>query len=818
MHGTTRTLLGWIFLLFGLVLVPIAGVADPAPATDLAGDPLPAGARARFGSLRLRHGPEIGSLALSPNGKLVASVNNDPEGKEQEDGAGVSVRVWETASGKRIAEQRAPKKGTIHTVVFGKEGRLFLLGLGPVCTAWDFRKGETKVLFKGKQDPAVVGAFAPDGKALAVGLESGLVLVFDPVSGQEQAVLRPWKHKQPVTALAFSASSGRLAVGHADGHVRLWNLAQKKLVRAYAPVGPDAGDTQVLCFAPQDQSLAILTAGTLRLMQTEANGPVKGFTPPQLEEMAGVSFTPDGKQLIGFDLEGRMFRWDARTGKQISVTDKKLFEEGAFDGVVVLNPAAGLAAAGSGNTIVLIDLKTGQALHENLRFPALLQVRWLGRQLVACSGMDRGVRTWDPATGKLVRSQPTSEGVDLEPADLSPDGKRLALLGEEGLRVFEGKKELWKGDEGTAEATCVRFSPDGRSLAVAYALSVEVRDSATGKIRRTLALNTNPVAGHQMSWSRDGRLLAVAGGEHNEVPVWELATGRIRHRIFVDNPHQLAFSGDGRHLVVVAVPGQVRVLELGVEKPCLDRKATEAGVNALAVSPDSTRLALSDGQVIRVWDMAGKELAVLRGHDGQVLDLAFSPDGRALVSSSEDGTAVVWDVPASTVRARTTPLQWKGDSWKQLADADPELAFPAMRALQQQPAEALELFSARLVPAGRVDNRRVERLLADLDSDEFQTREKAEAELRSLDAAIEGTLRAVLANPPSAEVKRAVERLLEGIEDGAGRPERIREMRAVEVLESLGTPEARLLLEKLARGGTSRLTALAREVLERLGK
>ncbi len=432
--------------------------------------------------------------------------------------------------------------------------------------------------------------------------------------------------------------------------------------------------------------------------------------------------------------------------------------------------------------------------------------------------LEGAIRFWDPATGKLLRTQPGVEAMDpIDLSDLSFDGKRLAVIVEEGLRVHEGKKVLWRTNpERDGLVLNARFSPDGRLLAVAYPDGVVVCDSATGKSRLVLPLNQPGEQNPHLSWSRDSKMLCLAVTERNEATVYEVATGRPRQRIQGALPGGVAFSQDGRHLVLVSTTGHIRVQELGVDRPCLALRTGEVPMLALALSPDGTRLAGARDSVVRVWNMAGKQLAAFPGHDGPILDLAFSPDGRALISASEDGTALVWNVPSAETRAKTTPVLWKGDSWKTLAHEDSAQAFQAMRALRQQPAEAVKLFQTHLMPAGTADARRVERLLAGLDSDDFQTRQKAEADLRSLDTTIEATLRSVLEKPPSVQVQKTVECLLDGIEANSNGPERLREQRAVEVLEWLNTPEARALLEKLASGGPSRLTLAARETLQRL--
>ncbi len=112
----------------------------------------------------------------------------------------------------------------------------------------------------------------------------------------------------------------------------------------------------------------------------------------------------------------------------------------------------------------------------------------------------------------------------------------------------------------------------------------------------------------------------------------------------------------------------------------------------------------------------------------------------------------------------------------------------------------------------------MQRLLADLDSDQFTTRDKAAKELTKLGEPIEPFLRKALEGQPSEEVRRQIKAILE-----KPRPvpsgETLRTLRAIQVLERIGMPEAREILKKLAAGAAgARETREAQESLERLAR
>src|SRR5262249_17684104 len=202
--------------------------------------------------------------------------------------------------------------------------------------------------------------------------------------------------------------------------------------------------------------------------------------------------------------------------------------------------------------------------------------------------------------------------------------------------------------------------------------------------------------------------------------------------------------------------------------------------------------------VIRLWDAwSGKELGRLAGHRGWVMAIAFSPDGRRLVSGSTDTTALVWDVARYTRRENARARLSAGEvrsAWDDLA-GDAAGAYRAIGALAAAPDQAVPFLAERVKPAAAPDPKRVARLLARLDSARFADREQATRELEKLGRLVEPALRQTLAGRPSLEARRRIERLLKKLDLGE-----VRAVRVVEVLEHASTPAARRLLAELAGG------------------
>jgi hypothetical protein len=243
-------------------------------------------------------------------------------------------------------------------------------------------------------------------------------------------------------------------------------------------------------------------------------------------------------------------------------------------------------------------------------------------------------------------------------------------------------------------------------------------------------------------------------------------------------------------------------------------------VSAVALSPDGRLVAgAEDGGVVRVWHAGtGRELARFAGHEGSVTALAFAAGGR-LMSLGADGTALVWDTAGLKPAASDRWDRVTAKAWDELADDDAGRAGSSIARLVESPDDALGLLREHLKPASPADLKRIDGLIARLDDDEFTERERASRELEKFGGRAEPALRKAVARAASAEVVRRAGELLGKLKDAALSGDRLREVRALEVLEGLGTPAARKLLEELAGGAPdAALTREAKVSLERLTK
>jgi hypothetical protein len=389
----------------------------------------------------------------------------------------------------------------------------------------------------------------------------------------------------------------------------------------------------------------------------------------------------------------------------------------------------------------------------------------------------------------------------------------------------------------------LRYAPDGKLLAAGTPDGVvQLWDAAT---RRRLGLSRARDCRLASLAFLPGRRVLAAGLTGAAVSVWELPAGRdlTPRDAHTDEVNAVAFGRDGKAVISVGAEGArvwgpatgrcSRHIPLPRTDLCLLEGAKNQPVTVLAFSPDGRTVAAgtstpsAEGDPVVLWELAsGKVRAEFRGHRGAVTALAFAPDGRTLATGGADTTVLLWDLTGGIDAAARPPGKLSGERldglWSDLGSSDARKAYRAMTRLAAAPAEAVALLRERVKPDARkpLGAREVERLIAELEGDSFAVREQARRALEEAGRSVRPALLKALEAKPGAEKKRRLRQLLEGMPADTGPvPALVRPLRAVELLERLGTPEARRLLEALARGQPgARLTAEARAALRRLSR
>ncbi|HTU93815.1 MAG TPA: WD40 repeat domain-containing protein [Gemmataceae bacterium] len=813
------------------------------PAVDHFGDPLPERAVVRLGTIRFRMGGLLYACAYSPDGKTLAAATGgdhdiylfdpaagklirklphlighvaemtciaySPDGRTLASGGDDGVLILrDAATGKMLRQLKAPK-GSIHSLVFSRDGgSLFSSGGDSPIRVWDAAAGKEKPPFAGSKDGADCLVLSPDGRTIASN-GGGNVQLWDTATGKLIRRLTTQKRADDaIESLAFSPDGKLLAAGSQDCTIELLDPSTGKVERRL----------------PEDS------------MQIKA----------PLSWVHSLAFSPDGKTLAAGCADHTLSLWVVAAGRKLREhpgVDMVFHHGRQKSGIpaIVFSPDGRRLAFAQDNRLGLLDARSGAEVLPFEGHRGAIQKVFFGpsgqRLITLSDDPARQVLEWDAATGRLIRPM-GGKIIQARVADLSPDRKTLVSTwwgDTSAIRFWDTTtgKEIRKiplpPNPSTTPGAIV-FSPDGKLLAVEdfKGETVWLYDAATGKQLSTVEeMGTSRYgASESLAFSPDGRLLAAAGG--TKIHLAEVPSGRQLLRINLpkeSNATAIAISADGRTLAVPShvVSGNqtITLWESASGKERLVLPCPGGQVNNVAFSPDGRLLAAGGyDSIVFVWDMiAGKQMARLEGHQGSVNSLAFSPDGRRLASGSQDTTALFWDVSGlAKALPRRGPLSQKelDELWSTLAGADAAKAYQAILTLEAVPDQAVPLLAERLRLSSNND-KQITRLLALLDSDDFAQRERATKELQEIGWLAEPALHKALEDKPSLEMRRRVKALLDGIRKQPLPPAMLRMLRGMEVLEHIGTPEARKVMASLAAGTPqARLTREAKAALQRL--
>jgi WD40 repeat protein len=506
-----------------------------------------------------------------------------------------------------------------------------------------------------------------------------------------------------------------------------------------------------------------------------------------------MALSRDGRTLATHDHKRGVVLWDSTTGEKRS----GFAAEPAWMKTMAFSPDGKTLASSGSYAIEMWDTATGRPLltdSAHREGVTGLDVSPDGRTVASCSD-DGSVRTWDPRTGKERRRFVESFGTVFAVA-YSPDGKTLAAANE---TVWLWDAETGKDQRRWADdlIDAIAFSGDGKRLVTHNVQGLlQVHDLDTKKKRR---LDVPGAIGRPtpMAVMPKTSTLLVGTGK-NRLALFDLATGEsVPQEIVPEGALRfLTCSKDGRWLALLESGGFVRIWERAtMRKTVRFRKGSEGCV----FSPDGRTLALYGRDYeVRLFETAtGEERCRFSGHTGGVNEVRFTPDGRYLISGSDDTTILVWDVlqkpPLGAPTARMLA------AWCDDLGEEPAVAGRAIASLCAAPYFAPAALLEVVDGAFPGDARRIARFIKDLDSDEFSERQEAERRLRELAEAAEPAMRRELARDPSPEVKRRLEPLVQELEWPEWTPERLRALRAIEALEHLGSQDARGALERIAR-------------------
>jgi WD40 repeat protein len=803
---------------------------------DCYGDPLPRGALARIGTLRWWNGrDQQGCLMVyTRDGKSLVSCDEYK-----------GIRILDTETGKEL-RRIAVKGESIKCFALSPNGNVIITGSwsSPVLRKWDVSTG--KELRQIPTGDTSVLAFSPDGKTLAAVTGQTVIRLLDTFTWQESHQLKG--HTGWIGSLAFSPDGKTLVSGGGiTNTIRWWDVSTGREIKR---INNKSEHYWELALSPDGKKLAALMSfKVLRLWDaTTGNEMVR----TELDEKGSwncMCFSPNSEVLACGDSLGHQGNqtifFAAATGREL-----RRWNEPGYTSRMAFSPDGKILAQAQNGLIRLRDATTGKPVHEAPIPSSILSVRFTPdeRNLMAsCWGGQTG--TWQSLTGEqrnTLKGPPegfAGRADMLLGTALSNNGKRAALVDVKGvLHVWNPitTKEWRRISEPRVGEDQADFSPDGNTVVVKHVDNViRLWDTVTGKMRCSLPQFEVRLP-HPHAFSPDGHVVATVASsqDKNIIRLFETDTGKELGKLAWQDSSSstcLAFSPAGTYLVAAhntRDPGRMvqpddvglRLWDLATSRVIRRFDSPAGDIRALVISPDGKTIAAGVYDTVILWELAsGKERARFEGHQEWVWSLAFSQTGRLLASGSMDHTALVWDLTGiyedgKLVTQMERPNEIEG-LWTELGSEDGVRAYRAMWKMVAASQSSVSFLAERLGPAEPVEGAQLKRLIDELDSNQFKVRTRASLELEELGELAETALSKALAGNLSLEARRRVENQLHKVEARILTPKQLLNLRALEVLEHIGTQKAKQVLEKIAKGAPkARLTQEAIASLQRLSR
>lgn len=388
--------------------------------------------------LTLNHPDESNSIAISRDGRLLASSENSRQ-----------VRLWEFPSGRELRTLLPLKDESVLDVDISPDGRWLAMTGRWVGSIWDVSSGALRCELRGHEDGMVQISFSPDGTEVATGSADATVRLWNPRSGELRRILPARPPDTPITSLAFSANGEFEAMGCVDGSVRVWSARDGSF--RYDLRGHE-GPVLALGFTPDHAWLLSGSADRTMRVWDMAHGTVSAYQ-PYFNRTDVIGALACGR---GNEIATAVGRWGGASLDHSIRVFKTHFDR-------VVRELKGHAA--SVRTIASAP----------------------GTDLLASASEDGVVKLWDPKKGACL--QTSSGEVPAEALAFSADSRTLAAGMADGtVRVLEAESlavaREWAAHRRPVQA--LALSTDGRWLATASTDgTVAVWEWATGReVRR----------------------------------------------------------------------------------------------------------------------------------------------------------------------------------------------------------------------------------------------------------------------------------------------------------------------------------------------
>ncbi|MGA2247421.1 MAG: protein kinase [Verrucomicrobiota bacterium] len=637
----------------------------------------------------LQHGGMVTMARFSPDQSRLATV------------CAASVWIWDAASGQRIMELTNGFV-TVDFARFSPDGKRLLGASSDGVRIWDTADGHLVAKLKHNNFVTVGSAhfdpdnfipinsaqFSPDGKRIITGSKDGVSQVWDAETGEPLG--SPWQHWTEVISAQFTPDGKNIITATVGGAISMCDAQTGKSLPGLPGQQERPSEVQ---FSPDGRQIVTAAGALVRVWDAQTRQPL---TEPLQHSaiVCSAQFSPDGRRLLTTTRDGTAQVWEFQN---VQPQTPVLLRHGPDLQTAGFSPDGRRVLTVSGSAIQVWDAETGQALTLPLQHSSAITSAEFspdGRRIVT-SSLDKTAQVWDAISGDKL-AKPLEHAANLNYAEFSPDGKRIVTAALDGTAWIwdaeTGQPLLAKPLKHEGWLASARFSPDGKSIVTASQDGTAgVWDAQSGRSIAVLRKGSF-VPLTEAEFSGDSkRVLTVS--KDGSASIWDARTGEPLIQLGGE-AIAAQFSPEGQRIVTISA-ATVRVWDAQNGEPVTDPMQHNGTVNSAQFSPDGSRIVTAEAGAAQVWDVFTGQRLTEEFHHGRNTGLSkfqpaegppvagilwdvnsaqFSPDGRRVVTTADDGYARIWDVAPSP---RNAP------NWlPQLAEATSGLMLDARGRLQ----------------------------------------------------------------------------------------------------------------------------------------
>ncbi|MEK7469107.1 MAG: hypothetical protein AAB074_17170 [Planctomycetota bacterium] len=805
-----------LLLVLGVPLLLCLGSAEAETVENFLGAACPEGAVLRIGQPTPSDPGMLGEMLPLPDGRSVVVAGNDR-----------MIRIFDLSTGVVLRKMGPQLGGFWREMVLSHDGRILACQSDYASNSiyvWDL-ESEKLLREVPRGESLAVVALSPNGSVLAWGNPKSPLKLLELNTGTELPV--PRGADNGVISLGISADGRRLVSSGMDGSVRLFDLQKNVQLREFKLESP-------AYVAIAADGARIVTSCTNKVREVVIFDEAAGWTrmPLTPDCTYRVVISTDGKLLAtgSAGIGGRepIQVWDMENAAPVS----SLSASFACDPPVFVSGGS-LLMAGDGTKLRTWHIASGMELESAPGHTGRAYfVSWSedGRSLIS-AGAEGSIRRWDATIGKELSRLSTPGGTPYLSGYLpiaSLAGNRLALSEDNSvvsiwtLDCEKQPKEFVVGER------CLRgmaLSPDGKMLASESDGTLVIRDIGSGDIQKEFK---EPKEEHGnnwrggfagmitqsfAAWSPDGRLVAWSdrmGNDH----LCDFDSGKMTSISFQGRATCARFSPDGKRLLIGVKWGRPAMVTVGTGKCETDLECASVETTALAWSPDGRQFAMGEASgLVSVCDPAtGKSIRQFQAAPVPIRAVAFSPKSDRLASAGDDGAILIWNLGEAAKR----PAEPDFDSaWRDLRTQNGSLAAAALAFFHSAGVAGAEELARRLEEETSPEE--TDSWIGQLDSEDPGQRDRARTSLADAGVLVEFRLRSA-SGTSFPEAGAALRELLAALNaplvQSCGS---LRRLRALQIIESIGSPAAKKLLVRLAGRSTSEVEkAWAEACLRRL--